>query len=188
MTVRIYIKNMVCPRCILTVREILNRLEIENTDVQLGQVLLPEKPSAEVLRQLSIDLEKVGFELLDDRTSQLINQIKSIIIDEIHYTDHPSPVNLSSVLSDRLHYDYSYLSRLFSSVEGKTIEKYVISQKIEKVKELIFYNQMTLEEIAFQLNYSSAAHLSSQFKKVTGMTPSQFKKEGMENRRSLDTL
>ncbi|MCB0667049.1 MAG: helix-turn-helix transcriptional regulator [Saprospiraceae bacterium] len=179
---------MVCPRCIQSVEEILDRLQIETVEVQLGQVLLMRKLNSNELSQLKKELEQVGFELLDDHASKLINQIKSIIIDEIHYVEEPSPKNLSSLLSDRLHYDYSYLSRLFSSVEGRTIENYVIAQKIEKVKEFLFYNEMTLEEIAFQMHYSSAAHLSTQFKKATGMSPSQFKKQNLKNRKSLDAL
>ena len=156
--------------------------------IQLGMVLLAEELSPNELQQFDRELEKAGFSLLDDRTSQLINQIKSIIIEDIHYAKEPSLQNLSIVLSEKLHYDYSYLSRLFSSVEGRTIEKFVIAQKIEKVKELLSYDQLTLEEMAFQLHYSSAAHLSSQFKKVTGMSPSRFRKEHMENRKSLDAL
>jgi len=163
-------------------------MNIEPVDIQLGMVILKEKLSDNELLQFSRELEKSGFKLLDDKTSQLINQIKSLIIQEIHYSKEPSPLNLSVLLSEKLHYDYSYLSRIFSSVEGRTIEKFVISQKIEKVKELLSYNQLTLEEIAFQLHYSSAAHLSSQFKKVIGMSPSQFKKQHLENRKSLDAL
>lgn len=187
-TDEIHIKNMVCPRCIQSVRNILDELQIGVIDIQLGRVLLQNRLTKEEKITLGHALEKVGFDLLDDRTTQLINQIKSLIIKEIHYNKEHSRENISSILSDRLHYDYSYLSRLFSSVEGRTIENFVIAQKIEKVKELLFYDQLTLEEIAFQLQYSSGAHLSSQFKKVTGMTPSQFKKQRVEKRKSLDAL
>lgn len=185
---KVYIKNMVCPRCIQSVESILTSMNIEAINIELGMVILPEELPANDLQQFGRELDTAGFSLLDNRTSQLINQIKSIIIEQIHYTKEPSPQNLSTILSDKLLYDYSYLSRLFSSVEGRTIEKFVIAQKIEKVKELLSYDQLTLEEIAFQLHYSSAAHLSSQFKKVTGMSPTRFRKERLENRKPLDAL
>lgn len=185
---KLYIKNMVCPRCIRSVEHILGNMNIEPTDIQLGKLILSRNLTGEEKSHLSKQLEQAGFSLLDDRSSQLVNEIKSIIIDEIHHATEPSTRNLSDILSEKLHYEYSHLSRLFSSVEGRTIEKFVIAQKVEKVKELLFYNQLNLEEISYRLHYSSAAHLSSQFKKVTGMSPSQFKKQHIQNRKSLDEI
>ncbi len=130
----------------------------------------------------------MGFELLETGKSALISQIKSLIIGQIHYKTESLKVNFSTFLAESLHHDYSYLSRLFSSVEGITIEKFITQQKIERVKELLFYNQLTLSEIAFQLDYSSTAHLSSQFKKETGMTPSAFKSQHKPGHRHLDSI
>jgi len=185
---KIHIKNMVCPRCIKTVSNLLHDLKINVTSIQLGEVFISEELSnvqKEILRK---SLFENGFELLETNTSILIGKIKSIITNEIHYTKESIHINFSALLSDLLNHDYSYLSRLFSSVEGITIEKFVLAQKTEKVKELIFYNELTLSEIAFQMNYSSVAHLSSQFKKETGMTPSDFKKQRRPGHRSLDSI
>lgn len=184
----IHIKNMVCPRCIDTVREILSNMKIEVTSIQLGEVKISEQLGDEQIHALQQHLIQKGFELLEDNKSKLIGKIKSIIINTIHYSKEPIDSNFSTILSQKLHHDYSYLSRLFSSVEGITIEKFILSQRIEKVKELLFYNELTLSEIAFQLNYSSVAHLSSQFKKETGMTTTDFKKERIPRHRSLDSI
>ena len=183
-----FIKNMVCPRCIQSVSQILEELGQEIMDITLGSVILGKELESEQKEEFSERLSVIGLELLDDRTARLINKIKSIIIDEIHYQNSSASHNLSDILTDNLHYDYSYLSRLFSAVEGRTIEKFVLAQKIEKVKELLTYNELTLSEIAFQMNYSSMAHLSAQFKKVTGMSPSVFKKLHQQNRKSLDAI
>lgn len=179
---------MVCPRCIDTVRDIFNTLKIDVTAIQLGEVIVSseiEKNRKEVLKER---LSEKGFELLEDNKSKLIGKIKSIIVDTIHYSKEAVHSNFSTLLSDQVHHDYSYLSRLFSSVEGITIEKFILSQKIEKVKELLFYDELTLSEIAFQMNYSSVAHLSSQFKKETGMTTTEFKKQCKPGHRSLDSI
>ncbi|MBK8503537.1 MAG: AraC family transcriptional regulator [Saprospiraceae bacterium] len=183
-----FIKNMVCPRCIQSVQVILTDLELTALEIGLGHILLTNELTSNEKKVLGGRLTEIGLDLLDDRNTQLINQIKSIIISEIHYREESALQNLSTVLSEKLHYDYPYLSRLFSSVEGRTIEKFVLSQKTEKVKELLTYNELTLSEIAFRMHYSSTAHLSAQFKKVTGMSPSEFKKLQYQNRKSLDTL
>lgn len=179
---------MVCPRCIDTVQDIFNELKIETNSVQLGEVTIPNGIDTKQTKQLQERLSERGFELLEDNKSKLIGKIKSIIVDTIHYSKEPINTNFSTLLSDQLHHDYSYLSRLFSSVEGITIEKFILSQKIEKVKELLFYDELTLSEIAFQMNYSSVAHLSSQFKKETGMTTTEFKKQRKPGHRSLDSI
>lgn len=184
----IIIKNMVCPRCIEAVGGIFQDLGIPVDDLKLGKVTVNERLSTDQRKSLNDRLAAKGFALLDDKRSQIINKIKAIIIQEIYYSEEVSPVNFSTILSENLHYDYSYLSRLFSAVEGQTIERYIMTQKIEKVKELLIYDQMTLSEIAFQLNYSSSAHLSAQFKKITGMTPSAFKKLQEQERKTLDEL
>ncbi len=186
---RIYIKNMVCPRCIDTVKEIFAEHKLNISSIALGEVITENEISKIQKETLNKKLNKRGFELLKDTKSQLIGKIKTLIIDSIHYSKEPIKINFSVYLSDQLHHEYGYLSRLFSSVEGITIEKYVLSQKIEKVKELIFYDELTLSEIAFRLDYSSVAYLSSQFKKETGMTPTQFKKQKNPSRRNhLDSI
>ena len=179
---------MVCPRCIDTVRGIFNDLKIEINSIQLGEVITPQVISKEQKEQLEKRLSERGFEVLEDNKSKLIGKIKSVVINTIHYSKEPLNINFSTLLAGQLHHDYSYLSRLFSSVEGITIEKFILSQKIEKVKELLFYDELSLSEIAFQMNYSSVAHLSSQFKKETGMTTTEFKKPRKPGHRFLDSL
>lgn len=186
---KIYVKNMVCPRCVDSVKNIFNDLKIDFLQVELGEVTTSNQISTDQKRLLESNLHDRGFKLLEDQNSKAIAQIKSTIIEQIHYSKEPLAVNFSTFLSDKLNQDYISLSKLFSSVEGVTIEKYMLKQKIEKVKELIVYNELNLSEIAFQLNYSSVAHLSSQFKKETGMTPSYFKKlKDVRKRQSLDKL
>lgn len=184
----IIIKNMVCPRCIDAVKDIFQEADLFVIEISLGKVSINDKISSDQKKVLKERLAKKGFELLDDKNTQLINEIKSIIIQEIHYRNEPSPVNLSNLLSEKLDYDYAYLSRLFSAVKGQTIESFVLAQKIEKVKELLTYDELSLSEIAFRVNYSSSAHLSAQFKKITGMPPSVFKKLRNQKRKSLDEL
>ena len=182
------IKNMVCPRCIESVREVFTDLGLNVMSVTLGNVMIDGQIAAEQKELLHRRLQERGFELLDDKRTQLINQVKAIIIREIHHQDTPAVVNLSTLLASELHYDYAHLSRLFSAVEGRTIEQFAIAQKVEKVKELLIYDELTLSEIAFQMQYSSTAHLSSQFKKVTGMSPSEFKKLQRKERHSLHEI
>lgn len=184
----ISIKNMVCPRCIEAVRKTFQEMEIETQEIKLGSVKVAKTISPSVKKQLQNALQDQGFELLDDHQTKLITAIKSILIEEIHYSKEARTLNYSTLLSKKLNYEYSHLSRLFSIVEGKTIEKFIMMQKIEKVKEYIAYDEMTLSEIAFEMGYSSPAHLSAQFKKITGMTPSQFKKLRGNTRESIDKI
>ncbi len=181
-------KNMVCNRCITAVKEELEKLKLQAGSIVLGEVQLIKEPSEKQLIQLKQNLAVIGLEVLDDSKKKLIEKIKNIVIDQVHYNAIDEPHNFSAILSKKLNKDYSYLSGLFSGVEGITIEKYIINQKIEKAKELIMYNEMNFSEIAYQLGYSSVAHLSAQFKKVTGLTPSHFKKAGGSNRKPLDKI
>ncbi|GAB3338560.1 AraC family transcriptional regulator [Cryomorphaceae bacterium 1068] len=184
----LYIKNMVCPRCIDTVKDILDNLNIETSSIELGEVHTPNNITSDQKSQLEELLAARGFELLQDQKSKLIGQIKAIIVDQIHHNKEALNINFSTLIADKLHQEYSSLSRLFSSVEGVTIERFILKQKVERVKELIFYNELTLSEIAHQMDYSSVAHLSAQFKKETGMTPTAFKKMRNPGRQSLDQL
>ena len=184
----IIIKNMVCPRCVDAVKKIFEETKVSIRNIQLGKVQTEKEVTIEQKQQLQERLAIQGFKLLDNKQTQLINEIKSIIIQQIHYSEEPLVVNFSTLLKEKMSYDYAYLSRLFSSVEGRTIEKFILAQKVEKIKELLTYQELSLSEIAFQLNYSSAAHLSSQFKKLTGMTPSKFKQLQQQERRSLDKI
>ena len=184
----LYIKNMVCPRCIMSVKSILQDLSISFNNIDLGQVEIVEPLPKAQSTSLEKRLQAVGFELLEPGKSALISKIKTVIIEQIHYSNEPVAVNFSNLISDKLHHEYAYLSRLFSSIEGITIEKYIARQKIEKVKELLFYDQISLSQISLEMNYSSVAHLSAQFKKETGMTPTQFKRQSSPPRKSLDKL
>lgn len=185
---KLFIKNMVCSRCILVVQQELDKLGLPVEDVQLGEVQLSKALSSVEREQIDQALTPLGFELIDDKKSLLIEKIKTIIIELVHHQEGDIRHNLSVVLSDRLNQDYNYLSNLFSTVESTTIEKYFIAQKIERVKELLVYDELSLSEIAHQLNYSSVAYLSNQFKKVTGLTPSHFKKIGENKREPLDEV
>lgn len=178
---------MVCARCIEAVRETIQLLNID-ADVSLGQLILKEEITQEKKERLAGELHGRGFELLEPGKSALISQIKTLIIEQIHHSDQSLTENFSTFLAEKIGQEYTSLSRLFSQVEGITIEKFVTRQKIERIKELLFYDQLTLSEIAYQLNYSSIAYLSAQFKKETGMTPSQFKTNGNIARKSIDKL
>ena len=185
----LHIKNMVCNRCIRVVTEELTRLGLELKKVELGEVIVNDEPDEEKLKEVDKVLRENGFELIDDKKGQLIDHIKTVIIELIHYQrEKDEHINFSDYLSKEIGYDYSYLSNLFSSVEGTTIEQYIIHQKIEKAKELLVYDELTLSEIAWQLGYSSVQHLSRQFKKVTGFTPSHFKKIKENRRKPLDKV
>ena len=177
----LHIKNMVCNRCIMVVR---NQLE----QVELGIAVLPDTVTDEVYQSVKASLEPFGFELIDDKKSQTTERIKDAIIELVHYNDNDLKVNLSDYLAAKLHREYSALSKLFSEVTDTTIEKYLIAQKIERAKELLVYGELSLNEIADKLNYSSAAYLSSQFKSVTGLTPSYFKKIKANKRKPLDEV
>ncbi|MEW5677133.1 AraC family transcriptional regulator [Flavobacterium enshiense] len=185
---KIYVKNMVCPRCIMAVETILNSLQIDYRNVSLGEIDVNDQLSDSEMMKLSNQLQAIGFEVIDDKKRQLIERIKNYIIQFIHHDKEMLKVNLSDFLAKELDYEYNYLSNLFSEVEGTTIEKYLIVQKIEKVKELIVYDELSLKEIAHQMGYSSVAYLSNQFKKVTGLTPSHFKTIGQQKRIPLDFL
>lgn len=185
---KVYIKNMVCNRCIMVVKNELEKLNFRPVTLTLGEVELDRVIDDHEKSIIKDHLQTFGFELIDDRKSRLIGQIKTLIIELVHQQNSELKLNLSDYLSGKLHHDYSYLSNLFSEVEGTTIEKYYIAQKIEKVKELLVYDELTLSEIAFQLNYSSLAHLSNQFKKVTGLTPSHFKNIKAGKRKPLDEV
>jgi AraC family transcriptional regulator len=185
----LHIKNMVCPRCIKVVQDELTKLDLNIETVELGKVSLSSPLSKEKMEAVRKVLYKNGFELIDDKKGKLIDQIKTKIIEKVHYAENGfKSVNVSDYLSRELRHDYSYLSNLFSSVEGTTIEKYVINQKIEKAKELLVYDELTLSEISWQLGYSSVQHLSNQFKKVTGLSPSHFKQLKDNKRKPLDEV
>ena len=166
----------------------LDKLGLNVKNIKLGEVVLEKEPAPELKKKLDETLILLGFELIDDKKSRLIEKIKNTIIELVHHQNNKAKTNLSEILSIELHHDYNYLSNLFSDVESTTIEKYFIAQKIEKVKELLKYDELSLSEIAFRLNYSSVAYLSNQFKKVTGLTPSHFKQVRENKRKSLDQV
>ncbi len=185
----LHIKNMVCNRCIKVVKDEFALLNLEIEEIELGSVKVSGDLEIGRIDEIRKVLHENGFELIDDKKSQVIDRIKTLIIEKIHHSNQiDEKINSSDYLSKELGYDYSYLSNLFSSVEGITIEKYIIHQKIEKVKELLVYDELSLNEIAFQMGYSSAQHLSNQFKKITGLTPSHFKKLKENKRKPLDEV
>jgi hypothetical protein len=184
----LFIKNMVCDRCVMTVENILRQNRIPFIGVSLGEVELERKLLADEIKAIDADLRKVGFELIDKRVNKIIEDIKKAVLEYLGWGMDSQKPKLSSFITDKIPYDYSYLSDLFSSVEGKTIEQYFILQRIEKVKELLVYDQLSLTEISYQTGFSSVHHLSSQFKKLTGLTPSHFKKIGVEKRKALDQI
>lgn len=167
---------MVCDRCVIVVREALTRLGLPLTNVNLGEADFSRKLRVDEQEKMAETLAAVGFEVLKEKKDILVEKIKSLVIAQVRNASANYEINFSEVLSAALHHDYSYLSNLFSEVEGVTIERYHILQKIEFVKELLLYDELTLNEIAFRLNYSSAAYLSNQFKQITGRTPTQFRK------------
>jgi AraC-like DNA-binding protein len=187
-TMKVYIKNMVCIRCKMVVKEELTRLGLHFTTVELGEAEILENISAVQHDQLKDALLRSGLELMDDKKSVLIQKIKNVVVELVHYTEEPLNVNFSEYLSRKLDYDYTYLANLFSEVQGITIEKFIISHKIERVKELLVYNELSLTEIAYLMHYSSVAHLSTQFKKVTGLTPSHFKQLRDKRRSMLEDI
>lgn len=185
----LHIKNMVCGRCIKTVSAIFETIHAKPDHVELGKVIIKEKLTDEQVGKLKELLVREGFELLDDAKTKLVEEIKNLIIKLVHYGELDSMnQNLSAYLANHLHRDYSYLSSLFSSVENNTIEQFFILQKIEKIKEWLVYDELTLSEMSFRLGYSSVAHLSNQFKKMTGFTPSAFKKLKDHHRKPLDEV
>ena len=180
---------MVCDRCILIVRQQLENLNFAVEGISLGKVTISPDPDPSKLQQISSVLQVLGFELIDKEKDQLIEQIKTQIIELVHYSDLSAlKESLMNIIAEKINKDYVYLSRLFSDGEGITIEKYIIQQKVEKVKELLEYGELNLNEIAFQMGYSSSAHLSTQFKAVTGMPPSKYKVLPTGDRKSLDQV
>jgi AraC-like DNA-binding protein len=180
---KLYIKYMVSARCKMVVKEEFNKIGLHFIIVDMGVVDSMEDITASQREQVGAALLKSGLELMDDKKAVLIEKIKNAIIEMVHYTDELPKTNFSDYLSQKLNYDYTYLANLFSEVQGTTIEKFIIAHKIERVKELIIYDELSLTEIAWNMHYSSIAHLSNQFKKTTGLTPSHFKK--LKNKRRL---
>lgn len=185
---KLYIKNMVCSRCKMVVESEFEKLGFQTISVELGEVELKDTINEDQKNDLLIRLHALGFDLIDDKKSKTIEKIKTLIIDLVHHKNNELKTNLSDYLAENLNQDYNSLSNLFSEVENTTIEKYFISQKIEKVKELIIYNELSLSEIADILNYSNVAHLSNQFKKVTGFTPTYFKQLKTKKRIQIENL
>ncbi len=179
---------MVSNRCKLAVKDELKKLGLHFIVVDLGEVEIMEKISAEQREVLKVRLHDSGFELMDDRKAVLIEQIKNVIIEMVHHTEETIKINFSVFLSEKLNHDYTYLANLFSEVQGTTIEQFIISHKVERIKELIIYGELNITEIAYKMNYSSVAHLSNQFKKVTGLSPSHFKKLKDKRRNSLEDI
>ncbi len=185
---KLLIKNMVCRRCVMTVESIMKKLDVNYENVALGEVDLENDIDEKKRAEIDTELKKVGFELIETRNNKIIEDIKKLVLEYIKDADEMNKLKLSSFITKQLHYDYSYLSDLFSSIEGITIEHYLILQRIEKVKELMVYGQMNLTEIAYETGFSSVHHLSAQFKKITGLPPSHFKKIAAEKRKSLDRV
>jgi len=179
---------MVCIRCKIVVKDELAKLGLGTSIVELGEAEIPGTISAALREEIRSALMRSGLELMDDKKSVLIQKIKNIIIDLVHYSEEPLSIKLSAYLSEKLQHDYTYLANLFSEVQGVTIEKFFITHKIERVKELLVYNELNLTEIAYKLHYSSVAHLSAQFKKTTGLTPSYFKQLKDKRRSMLEDL
>lgn len=185
---KLYIKYMVSLRCKLMVKEELTTLGLNAVVVDLGVVEILEDITAQQHENLRVNLLKSGLELLDDKRSILIESIKNVITEMIHYSDELPVKNYSDYISEKLNYDYTYLSNIFSEVKGITIQQFIIINKIERVKELLLYDQLNLTEISYKLHYSSVAHLSNQFKKITGLTPSYFKKLKKSRQQNLEDI
>ena len=185
---KLYIKNMVSLRCKILVKEELNRLGLHFVQIELGNIEIMEDLSAAQRDTLKINLLQLGLELLDDKKTILIERIKNVIIEMIHYSDELPNINYSDYISQKLNHDYTYLSNVFSEVKGITIQQFIIIHKIEKVKELLLYDEFNLTEISYRLHYSSVAHLSNQFQKITGLRPSFFKKVKQKRQLNLEDL
>ena len=179
---------MVCIRCKIVVKDELTKLGLHYKTVELGEAEIVENITDTQREAFKIALLKSGLELMDDKKSVLIQQIKNTIVELVHYSEEPLTVNFSVFLSQKLNHNYTYLANLFSEVQGTTIEKFIIAHKIERVKELLVYNELNLTQIAYLMHYSSVAHLSTQFKKVTGLTPSYFRQMKKKRRSMLEDL
>jgi len=185
---KIFIKYMVSTRCKMAVKAELNRLGLHFIVVDLGEVEIMENISMDQREQLKIGLRSAGLELMDDKRAVLIERIKNVITEMIHYSDDVPKVNYSDYISAKLDYDYTYLSNIFSEVKGITIQQFIIIHKIERAKELLLYDELNLTQISYKLHYSSVAHLSNQFKKITGLSPSQFKQLKHRGRTPIEEL
>ncbi|UII21165.1 MULTISPECIES: helix-turn-helix domain-containing protein [Fulvivirga] len=185
---RIYIKYMVSLRCKMLVKEELKNLGLHAVIVELGMVEILENIPSDQLHKLTQALRKSGLEVMDDKKSIIIERIKNVITEMIHYSDTLPKVNYSDYIAEKLNYDYTYLSNIFSEVKGITIQQYIIMHKIEKVKELLLYDELNLTEISYRLHYSSVAHLSNQFKKITGLTPTFYKSLKLKRKGNLEDL
>ena len=185
----LFVKNMVCDRCILMVRQQVEYLGFTINSIQLGKVIIAPEPDSSQLQQIAAVLKIQGFELIDKDKDQLVEQVKTQVIALVHYSDLSiQKQRLLNIIADKLNKDYAYLSRLFSESEGITMEKYIIQQKVEKVKELLEYGELNLNEIAYKMGYSSSAHLSTQFKGITGIAPSKYKMQPAGDRKPLDQV
>ena len=185
---KVYIKNMVCPRCIESVQNVFQQLNIPVENVTLGEATVLESLTDQTTALLKETLVNKGFDLLEDKKAKIVEKVKTLVINLIQNNDDAKHIKLSDYLSEKISYDYSHISNIFAAHQGVTIEKYVILQKIEKAKELLTYNELTLSEIAYKLHYSSPAALSAQFKDITGITPTAFKKLMDPGRKSIDQL
>ena len=185
---KLHIKNMVSSRCKMIVKQELQKLGLHFIIVELGEVEIMENISAEQREQVKIALLQSGLELMDNKRSVLIEKIKNIIVEMVHHTDELIKINFSDYLSGKLNHDYTYLANLFSEVQGTTIEQFIISHKIERIKELIIYDELNISEIAWKMNYNSVAYLSNQFKKVTGLSPSHFKQLKDKRRSPIEEI
>lgn len=185
---KLHIKYMVSLRCKLVVKYELEKLDLDYTNIELGIIDIKGDITDDIKQQLKLNLAVSGLELLDDEKSILINKIKNVIVEMVHYSEEIPKLNFSDYISETLGYDYKYLSNLFSEVNGITIQHFIINHKIERVKELLLYDELNLTEISYKLHYSSVAHLSNQFKKVTGQSPSFYKKLGKKRKDNLENL
>ncbi|MDZ7715314.1 MAG: AraC family transcriptional regulator [Balneolaceae bacterium] len=185
---KLYIKYMVSLRCKMFVKNELQKLGLNCVSVELGMVEVEDNITEEQLETFSKNLKKGGLELLDNKKQILVEKIKNVIVEMVHYADEVPKVNNSDYISEKLGYDYTYLSNTFTEVKGTTIQQYIIQHKIERAKELLLYDELTLSEIAWKLHYSSVAHLSNQFKKVTGLSPSYFKQLKNKRDKNLENL
>ncbi|MBC8110782.1 MAG: helix-turn-helix domain-containing protein [Verrucomicrobia bacterium] len=185
---QLHIKNMVCNRCITTVKSTLETLGFITNSIALGEAIVEEEIPSDGLAKINQALLIHGFELIQDKKSTIIEKIKNLIIELIHYTSQTLKTNYSDFIAENVGLDYEYLSHIFSETEQITIEKYIILQKTERIKELLSYNELSISEIAFQMNYSSVQHLSNQFKKITGLTPTDFREKKSQERKTLDSV
>jgi len=185
---KLYIKYMVSLRCKMMVKEELRKLGLKYVALDLGMVEVLEDITQEQRDQLKVNLLRSGLELLDDKRSILVEKIKNVITELIHYSDEAPVINYSDFISEKLNYDYTYLSNVFSEVKGITIQQYIIINKIERVKELLLYDELNLTEISYKLHYSSVAHLSNQFKKITGLSPSFYKQLKQKRKSNLESM